>query len=82
MVSDDGKPKLYLFPVNYIVNKLGVQDKKHCLNFTYYEYNDGNSKAEYGISSAEKYYKDDNSGVVFYCISKEWDINNENSVGA
>lgn len=75
-VLEDKEPQAYLFPMKYVLDKLGRNDGAKHLCFTYREY----TNPEIGISSAKKYFEENNGeeeSTSMYCISNDWNYYKE-----
>lgn len=79
-VSNIGIPKAYLFPMNYIINRIGKEDKAQYICFSYHKYIDKVSHPEYGISASKKHFECcdesglNNANVSYFCVANGWEI--------
>lgn len=76
-VSDNGIPVAYFFPMNYIIRQIPEEGENKCKFkcFTDREYISKESKPEYGISGANKYFcTEGDDSVDFYCIARGWEL--------
>lgn len=82
-VSDNGQPKAYFFPMNYVLGRINDSENKQYICFKYREYKDKASKPEFGISATQKLFDEHSDSVIsmenvdYYCVADGWDIKSE-----